>query len=681
MLDRTRLNRIYLGGEFCLRKNVTCQQMLDYVHGLYEGGMRLIRVYPYWAHIEETKGVFELEPYDVCFKEAERLGMSIVFTFKPNSPPWWMGITSSYNLDDYPHVDEPEYWDAFLNYVRHIVRRYKDSPALLAWCVWNEPRITIPTQMKPQMLKEYRDFLRRRYNNDIQELDRLYFYQYGSFDEINPVEKSENPNGRRDMPEHMDFYRFATETLARKLKSISDAIKEIDPDHFTHINTHSTDCQPITLSHNIWKESESVDFIGTSNYPHYSDEFPDSARMNAFNCSLMKSATRDPDQRFWITEMQGGPAIYTGHTSGISVPEPEDLKLALWDYIGGGARACIYWSYTPTVRGEWQLCGFDGAATRRSRATREVFEQIEKNRALLESTTLEQPDVYILSCEASLIHDVLLGRPGGIEHPMEGTAHAHAQIGAHAFFTRMGYVCGFIDESRLEKEGLPANTVLVAPACTCLSRGTLLAMEKFVQEGGTLIADSLFGWKDEYAWIDPDNMHIADRIFGAKWIDFGDVRPGVKVYNSDGSEAWTPWFIRAVFEESPSVICRYSTGGGAAALNRYGKGKALRFGTDIFRRSLSADMSAAEPLIAPLLPAERKNGVWLGNHLDSLKLHIMHGKDEKVLVLVNYGDFEQTAQLNGLENIRLADMDADMVVSASSVIVPARSVRLLKAEV
>lgn len=678
---KDRLDTIMLGGELCLRKDVTVQQITAYVRSLYDYGMRLIRVYPYWAHIEETKGVYQLDAYDACFREAEKLGMSIVFTFKPNSPPWWMHMTSSFNLDDYPHVDEPEYWDVFLCYVRHIVRRYKDSPALLAWCVWNEPRITIPLDMKPGMLNEYRRFLERYYDGDIKKLDYRYFYQYASFDEVNPLEESANKAlNRRDMPEHMDFYRFCTDTMARKLKSISDCIREIDPGHYTHINTHSTDMQSVAISHNIWKEAESVDFIGTSNYPHYDDTFPDSARLNAFNCSLIRSASRDPAKRFWITEMQGGPAIYTGHSSGISVPEKEDLKLAMWDYIGGGARGCIYWSYTPTVRGEWQLSGFGNKPTKRMAATKEIFDVLDKNRSLIENAAVEQPDVWILSSEPSLIHDILLGRVHDYKAPLDKFAHAHAQIGAHAMLTRMGYVCGMTDESRFEKEGLPENAVLIMPACTCVSLQTMQKLESFVQNGGTLIADTFFGWKDEYAQVSDECHQIADRIFGAAWVDFGDVRPGTKILDKNGLEVYPAWFVRDLLENNASTICTYDTGDGAASLNRFGKGQALRFGTDIFRFSLSENMSGAEQIIRQVLPEKHINRIWLANGSDHLKMHIMKNGDTFILFLLNYGQDEQPVLLQGTVTDTATDLETDEILSLKSLKIPARSVKIIRTE-
>ncbi len=675
-----RLDTIFLGGELCLRKDVSVQEITGYVQDLYDYGMRLIRVYPYWAHIEEERGKFRLEAYDACFREAEKLGMSIVFTFKPNSPPWWMGVTKSYNLDDYPHIDEPEYWDAFLEYVRTIVRRYKDSSALLAWCVWNEPRITIPQNMKEGMLAQYWSFLQRYYENDIERLKEKYFYQYASFSDVKPLENSGSVAGRQDMPEQMDFYRFCTSTLARKLKSISDTIKEIDPIHFTHINTHNTEQQSVILSHNIWKESEAVDFVGTSNYPHYDFTFPDSFRMNGFSCALMRSATRDPEKRFWITEMQGGPAMYTGHTSGISVPEPADLKLALWDYIGGGAKGCIYWSFTPTVRGEWQLCGFGKKPTSRMQATYEVFQIIEKNRELLENASPAEPDVWILSSEASLIHDTLLGRENNYKSPFDKYAHAHAQIGAYTILSDLGYSVGMINETRFDQGEIPSGSYLVVPGCTCVSKKTMRNLAEFVKNGGTLIADAFFGWKDEYAQVDPECHQIADEIFGSAWLDFGDIRPTTKIIDKNGDSVYPAWFMRDILDCGPNTICTYDTGEGAASLAHYGQGTALRFGTDVFRLSLFEDIQGAIDIISRVLPKNRNNGIWLKKGGNGLRLHVQKSEDKLVLFIVNYSSEERELQFEGEFPKTGMDLNNGNEEELDGMVIQGRSVKLLALE-
>ena len=66
------LNTIYPGANLCLGKDITESKMRQYVNQMYNCGIRLIRMYPYWAHIEETEGQYRLEAYDACFNDCKK---------------------------------------------------------------------------------------------------------------------------------------------------------------------------------------------------------------------------------------------------------------------------------------------------------------------------------------------------------------------------------------------------------------------------------------------------------------------------------------------------------------------------------------------------------------------------------------------------------------------------------
>ncbi|MBE7034434.1 MAG: hypothetical protein E7406_09445 [Ruminococcaceae bacterium] len=666
-MNYNELNTIFLGADLCLEKNITADRMRQLVNKMYNCGLRLVRLYPYWAHIEEVEGKYRLEAYDACFKEAEKLGMKVFFTFKPNSPPWWMKLTSSYNLDDYQFLEEPEYMEKFLKYVRHVVNRYKDEKSLIAWCVWNEPRIKPPETLGKFALEEYRKFLSSQYDGDISKLNQLYFMQYTSFDEIMPLKQFY----RSDMPEKTDFLRFCTDTLARIIGKISDEIKKLDPVHPTHMNTHSAEAQHLLLSHNIWKQTKAVDFPGLSVYPKFTSDWPGSAFVNAFYMTFMRSASKGI---YWITELQGGPAIYTYTVNGISSPDPSDLKLALWDYFGGGAKACVFWSFTPTIRGEWALLGLNDSETERMTAVNEVFQCIEKNRALLESTTPEEPDVYILVSEASLIHDTILDK--GVEY-INSLTHAHAQIGAHNLFLKMGYVSKFVDEELFMEEGVPENAIIIAPSCTALQHKTVAAIEKFVENGGTLISDSLFAWKEEHCLISSENIKLTNRIFGAEWIDIHNIGKDAEIVFSDEEKKYPPLFTKSVYKNETDVICYYRTGEPAVLCNKYGKGKAVRFTTEIFRSSLCHDMGGAMECLKDYLPKNRQNKIWLSNSEDKFYMHILHSEEAKILVIVNYSEEPKQAVLCGCDKEKLFDLETHETVKCNEITVSPRNVRLL----
>lgn len=664
------LNKIYLGGNLCLDKDVSPERMRFLVRKMYDCGLRLIRVYPYWAHIEETKGNYNLCAYDACFEEAEKLDMKIFFTFKPNSPPYWMNLTSSYNLDDYPNLEEPEYFNQFLEYVKHVVNRYKNSPATLAWCVWNEPRMTIPCDCGEYTLFEYRKYLKERYRK-IENLNKLYFKQYSSFDEIERIKDF----NKSDMPEKTDWLRFSIETLSRIIGKIASAVKKLDPVHPTHINTHNSEFQKPKNAHNMYKESTQVDFPGLSAYPGYTDanSWMCTANMDGFFTAFMRGYAKD--KLFWMTELQGGPAIFTYTTSGPSCPEKSDLTLQLWDCIGGGAKACVYWSFTPTVRGEWALLGLLDNNTERCDAIKDAFNLIKKHRNLFDNSTYNSADIYILASESSRIHDHILGKG-------DDCAQSTSIVATVMLVEQLGYSAQVIDEDAVINGELPDNSVLIAPTCTAIKTETLKKIDKFVFNGGTFIADFLFAWKNDYCMVSNENIEISNKIFGANWIDILDAKDNKLTYFLDGNEGYKVLGARSIFENANNVICTYEDGKISTVFNNYGKGKALRFGSLVFRNAYypndkSLRLDKVKDILKNVLPEKRQNGIYLKNANEKFRLQVLNSGESKIIFLLNYSYDKIKAQLLCDNPKKLIDLQSDEIYDFDKIVVAPRSVRLL----
>lgn len=81
-----------------------------------------------------------------------------------------------------------------------------------------------------------------------------------------------------------------------------------------------------------------------------------------------------------------------------------------------------------------------------------------------------------------------------------------------------------------------------------------------------------------------------------------------------------------------------------------------------------------------MFPICRKNTIWLQNGDDSFYLHVLHAKDTKILVLLNYAKNEKTATLMSCEDFFLYDIKTKEAIQKDEIIVSSRGVRLLIAK-
>lgn len=110
----------------------TYDAMLD------ELGVRRFRLVAHWTMIEPTPGAYDFADLDYQVKRAEEAGATVVLAVGRRLPSW-------------PECHEPEWLsgldqgtarDALLAYLRAVVTRYADSPAVSAWQVENEAFLT-----------------------------------------------------------------------------------------------------------------------------------------------------------------------------------------------------------------------------------------------------------------------------------------------------------------------------------------------------------------------------------------------------------------------------------------------------------------------------------------------------------------------------------------------------------
>lgn len=644
-------SHLRIGSHLYLRRDMSEADIFAAIEKMREIGMDIVRVYPYWADVETAPGEYDFTQVDACYRACEKFGLGVLHTFKLNAPPAWMNLTRSFNLDDFGDLDSPAFRDALKKFVVRSAERYAKSPALVAWCPWNEPRFPMPQRLAPYALDAYRDHLKRRYDGKLENLNAIYFHRFPTWEKVFEPGEPIQPQVLMDYPERMDFLAFQGDMLARLLKDVESWINEVDGRHPHHVNPWEFVGNDLGRT---WTDAEACDFLGGSIYPVWMGRYYRTV-LHGYVCDILRSATKGADSLYWITETQGGMALFTGGARGC--PDASELKLWAYDMIGSGAKGVIYWTLQPTIRGEWALLNLEGGDSERSDAVKRICSVVRGNQGLFDKARPIRPEVFILDSESALQLAAIRGRGGDETSYRHKRAPAWARFSAWCMMQNAGIEAGFIDEFRVQRGGLDEVKTLVVPDCAALEDRTLDAIEAWVGAGGALVVDGQFARYDGHGIIRADRKRKVDDLMGVRLLDWLCTTGRTDcVVTESGATKTRNNAYRAVF-----------WGTSANMTDRpHGKGRAIWIGTRFFGSWLKP-VDGEDPHFSSqfnwrdvgglFLPAPTSS-IILENASLSLRIRrlVDAGGRLAVITLLNFRD-RTSAEVSSKEAVRLRSLD------------------------
>ncbi|MDD4606941.1 MAG: cellulase family glycosylhydrolase [Patescibacteria group bacterium] len=107
--------------------------------------VKKIRLIAHWDLIEKDWGIYDFSDLDWQIQQAEQFGTEIVLAIGHRVPRWpechWPDWTANLSADDRNR--------RVILLLENIVKRYKDSPAIVAWQVENEPFLKVFGECPP----------------------------------------------------------------------------------------------------------------------------------------------------------------------------------------------------------------------------------------------------------------------------------------------------------------------------------------------------------------------------------------------------------------------------------------------------------------------------------------------------------------------------------------------------
>jgi beta-galactosidase len=536
-----------VGTVYIFHASTSDEQIVRDLETIAATGINTIELYPSFL-LTPGNPEPDFSKTDLILKTSERLGLRVMPTV------FWTGLLPDYAAAKWPDrfsptmdadsrearlaLADPEVIGLIDYYSKLTVQHFKDSPSVIAYNLWDEPH------MEGFSLSAGG----RQGGNGDSHFSRWFeewgLEKYGSaaawYAQWNePLLNQEYANFDRPL-----FYWYATGHI---LQHLNDLVKSMDTVHPTR--THDVGSTVVSGGLGIygqddWTISRFVDEYGLSYYPDIPARGAESdpaqlAKEKAlwdtpWTTSLELTSAHDAaavaGKPFVMPEVQTGPQ--TGFTRYGDEPgaifDYNRIHLLAWQMAAHDAKAMYFWQWRPHMD-EWQAFGrglvaSDGSITRRAVAAGDAARALNSD-----------PDLFLdskpLAPQVAVLYDIV----GDLKAKVQGgdweSFNVRNLIGIYHALWNDQVRINVLDGRQVTGGSLKPYKLVIFPFYLCLRKNVAEAIEGYVADGGTVLADARFGIINEL-----------DRGY--------QVNPGVGMAKLFGARrhdlvaAYTPWEIR-----------------------------------------------------------------------------------------------------------------------------------------
>ena len=372
--------------------------------------------------------------------------------------------------------------------------------------------------------------------------------------------------------------------------------------------------------------------------------------------------------------MQGGTNIFSGVT--YLGPSGEDLRSWIWESIGAGAKAIVFWCFNFRNQGyeagEWSLVDQQNQPSRRLLVVSQIAAFLRTHQAAFASSYPARAQVALLYSEATWKLGSIEGQGSDSTYPRNTHMGPDALVGAWMACADAGLSVDILDEIDLQNGLAQGYLALILPGCTALEEASFPALRAYVEGGGALLADGLCAYKDPDGWLRDTGSHPLNNLFQSAVSDIQAV-PEAQTAATLNGLVLPVWFLKVAQEVGPRVrvLASFTEPDPRPALVEAvtSRGRTLRVGTVFFQHYFQhPDPAAFAPLLAWLnLPPEP---VALLNPSPHLRLRRLDLPEGALLVLLNAGG-PVTARLKiapGLSLTRLTETGGEKIETGSGLL-------------
>ena len=601
-----------------------------------------------WASYEPTEGDFHFDWLQNVMDELYSNGIYTILATPSGARPAWldlkypevmrvdgMGHRNRHGLRHNHCMSSPIYREKIGIINRQLAERFSDHPGLIAWHISNE----FGGECYCDICKErFRDFLRDRYHNDINELNHEWWTtfwsaRYADFDEIEPP----YDNGQIAVNGlNLDWRRFTTWNYSDYISAEIDAIKEASKNKDIPITTNFMQ-RYYGIDYRVL--AKKLDMISWDSYPAFHNDYEsyaDTMLLSAFDNSIMKSMKKDTP--FLMMESAPGLVNWMEYNKLKRPLVHEQFSLQM---IASGSDSVQYFQMRKSRGAAEQFHGavIDHIGTNEHRIFKEVSATGEmlKKLAEVEGSTKRN--------EAAVIFD---------------WENWWAIDGAQAFGrpTKKYDMTCFEYYKKLMKFGVEADVIsmdddlsdyklVIAPMPFMLKPGFADRLKSFVEHGGILLATYTAGYVNENCLCHEGGFpgDGLSELFGLNSMEIDTLYPsdrnGIRITDDRyGKEIEVYDYAEILRLKDARVIGTYTEDFykdyPALTVNAYGKGKA-------YYQAARCDMSGMDNFFKAIL---EDSGIKCASIPEGIEYHVRYGKDSTYEFFLNTS--EDTVEINDI---------------------------------
>lgn len=628
-----------------------------------------VRIFAAWDRIETEEGVFDYSKQDYLFDLAEKQGMRVIINFggvfahlgglyppryivdanrchirmpSPTSPT----ERTSPQMSICP--DEPLYRRKAFEYMERTVKRYAERDNLLAWMIWNEP--ASPMCYCPHSQANFRTWVQAKYGN-IAALNEAWGTEYPLA--YRDWEQILAPTGGGVLAMWYDWVRFSHQRLYDTMSEITALTRRCDPRQrpttsnlVYHLAAMEGETSTPRYGLDVGRVGQSMTVMGVSCYTieHFHDLGP--GYLTAYKLSRLRSASIDENRRMLVLETGVGPNLRM-------ITKPQRLQ-TFWHLIAHNAKSILLWNYrsrlSDTQVALFHLMRYDGSPSERALYMGEFSAMLQRNAALL-NRVYPGREAAILTLEDQQIQVEALAGP----HRPFAYSEAHdSRVGAYKLLWDLQIPADCIAENNLDD--MARYKLLLLPMCENMTPDLAARIRHYVEEGGTVIAESPFAFRDAQGGLQYAAPAFGlEEVFGCRTRDREGRETAPLIHGADGdSEAYFFWSEYELL--GGESLATYANGATAVVKHRFGKGLAIVAGTEVFRQYERRPQAAMSALLQrEVLASGAQPTAIVSGDSDCIEVSHLSGEGGVLYIVTNHSESPRTIRL------QLRDERADWI--------------------